>query len=133
MSTNADELIRRLCDALNAGETERAAELTDPDVVQFGTRGGMDQDRVMRGRQAVIDYWNDISEMWESLTYEPERIIESGDVVLVFWRETGRSARSDLEMESDTATVFKIRDGKILELRGYMNRDEALKAAGLAG
>jgi ketosteroid isomerase-like protein len=132
VTPSTDELIRTLCDALNAGDVGRAIELTDPDVVQYGTVGGMDQGMVLRGQQAVIDYWNDVSSTWASLRYEPERIIDSGEVVVVLWRETARSARSDLEVRSDTATIFKVREGRILELRGYMDRDEALAAADVA-
>jgi ketosteroid isomerase-like protein len=131
MSAGAEELIRELCDALNAGEIERAADLTHPDVVQYGTRGGIDQDRVFRGRQAVLEYWDEVGEAWASLSYEPERILESGDMVVVFWHETARSARADLEVQTSTAAICRIKDGKIAELRGYMDRDEALRAAGV--
>jgi ketosteroid isomerase-like protein len=132
MSTGAEELIRELCDALNVGDIERAADLTHPDVVQYGTRGGIDQDRVFRGRQTVVDYWNDIGDTWAAVRYEPEQIIESDDVIVVFWHETARSARSELEIETETAAVLKVRDGRIVELRGYMDRADALRAAGLA-
>jgi ketosteroid isomerase-like protein len=52
--------------------------------------------------------------------------------VVAFWRETGRSRHSDLEVESQTATVFRVRDGLIIEMTGYLDRDEALRAAGIA-
>jgi len=132
MSAGVEELIRELCDALNAGDVEAAAELTHPDVVQHGTRGGIDQDRVFRGRQSVVDYWNDVADTWAAVRFEPERIIDSGDAIVVFWHETARSARSELEIETETAAVLKVRDGKIVELRGYMDRADALRAAGLA-
>jgi ketosteroid isomerase-like protein len=131
MSANAEELIRQLCDALNANDVDRASRLIDPEVVVYGTRGGMDQDIVLRGRGALIEYWNDMTATWESLRYDPERIIESDDLLLVFWRETARSARGDLEFQSNTATIFNVGNGKILEIRGYMDRDEALEVAGL--
>lgn len=132
MRAGAEELIRELCDALNAGDVEAAAELTHPDVVQYGTRGGIDQDRVFRGRQSLVDYWNDVGDTWAAVRFEPERIIDSGDAIVVFWHETARSARSELEIETETAAVLKVRDGKIVELRGYMDRADALRAAGLA-
>lgn len=132
MSQSADELIREFCDALNTGDLERATDLLDPDVVQHGTRGGIDQDRVFRGLPTVLDYWNDVGDTWAAIRYEPERILESGDLIAVFWREKARSPRSEVEIETETAAIFKIRDGKIAELRGYMDRAEALRAAGLA-
>jgi ketosteroid isomerase-like protein len=133
MNDDPVEVIRELCDALNANDdTERMSRMTHPDVVQYGTRGGIDQGRVVRGRDAVQRYWGEIREAWESLRFEPEQLIERDDVVVAFWRETARSRHSDLEVESQTATVFRLRDGMIVEIRGYLDRDEALRAAGVA-
>jgi hypothetical protein len=36
-------------------------------------------------------------------------------------------------MQSDTAMLFKVRQQKIVEATGYLDREEALKAAGLPG
>jgi ketosteroid isomerase-like protein len=132
MSRRGSDVIRELCDALNSNDTERLSRLTDPDVVQYGTRGGIDQRRVFHGRAAVIGYWNEMAEAWESLRFDPERLIEAGDLVVAFWRERARSRHSDLELESNTATVFRLRDGKVVEVRGYLDREEALEAAGVA-
>ena len=125
-------VIRELCDALNANDAERLTRLTHPDVVQYGTRGGIDQERVFRGREAVMGYWNEMAEAWEALRFDPERLIEAGDLVVAFWRERARSRHSDLELESNTATIFRLRDGKVVEVRGYLDREEALQAAGVA-
>jgi ketosteroid isomerase-like protein len=131
--TSAVEVVRELCDAVNANDTERLWELMDPEVVQHGTRGGIDQDRMFRGREAVQAYWNEISGAWESLRVEPERLIEaSDDRVVALWRELARSRHSDIELESSTAMMFTLRDGMIVEIRGYIDRDEALAAAGVA-
>lgn len=126
------EIVRAVCDALMAVDRERFGELLDPEVVQYGTLGGIDQDRVMRGRQAVIDYWDEIVGAWEGITVDVERLIDAGDTVVVLWRETARSRHSELEIQSDTAMVFTVREGRIVEARGYMNRDQALEAAGVA-
>ena len=131
MSRSGSEVISELCDAVNANDVHRLTELTDPDVVQYGTRGGIDQERVFRGREAVMRYWNEMAEAWESLRFAPERLIESGDVVVAFWRERARSRHSDLELQSSTATIFRLRDGKVVEVRGYLDRGEALEAAGI--
>lgn len=133
MTPDAADVIRELAGALNANDFDRLVSVMDPEVVQYGTRGGIDQDRIVRGREAVLDYWEEVGEAWESQTFEPERIIEAGDVIVVLWHETARIRDSDLEVESGTASVIKVDDGKIVELRGYMDPDEALRAAGLTG
>lgn len=133
MTSGGADLVHELAAALNAGDFERLTQVMDPDVVQYGTRGGIDQDRIVRGREAVLAYWEEVGEAWESQTFEPERIIEAGDVIVVLWHETARIRDSDLEVESGTASLVKVDDGKVVELRGYMDPDEALRAAGLTG
>jgi ketosteroid isomerase-like protein len=130
-ATSAAEVVRELSAAWNAADRERQAVVLDPEVVQYGTRGGIDEGRVIRGREAVLEYWEDVGETWESLSFELERLIEAGDVAVAFWRETARSRQSDLELPYDTASVMRVRDGKIVEMTGYLDRDEALRAAGL--
>lgn len=131
MSSDAVAIVRELSRAMNEADFDRAATILDPEVVHHGTLGGIDQDRVVRGRDAVLEYWDEVGEAWESLRFEPERLIAREDVVVVFWRETARTRHSDFEIETQTAAVFRIRDGRICELRGYLDRDEALRAAGI--
>jgi hypothetical protein len=35
-------------------------------------------------------------------------------------------------METDTAMVYEVRDGHVVRIQGYMDRGEALGAAGLS-
>ena len=72
-------------------------------------------------------------EAWEKLVLETERYIDAGDHVVVFWHEVARSRHSEQEMETNTAVVYTVRDGRVVEARGYMDRAEALEAAGLSG
>jgi ketosteroid isomerase-like protein len=63
----------------------------------------------------------------------PDRFIEEGDVVVglgrteVRWIESGEIAH-----ESESAAVFRFRDGKIVMWQPFETHDAALKAAGLA-
>ena len=131
MTSGAAEVVRELAAAINGDDVQGLARLLDPEVVQYGTRGGVDQGRVIRGREAVLAYWDEIGEVWDSQTFEPERLIEGDDVVVALWHETAKIRNSDLEVESSTASLIKVRDGKVVELRGYMDPDEALRAAGV--
>lgn len=127
----AEELavVRTFCDAVVAGDLTRASGTLDPDVVCFGTRGGLDQDRVFRGPEAFAAYMAEIGDPWERLEFDVERLIDADEAVVVFWHETGQARHADLEVENDTAMIFKVRLGKIVEVRGYLDRDEALQAA----
>jgi ketosteroid isomerase-like protein len=128
---SAEELavVRTFCDALVADDRARMSDLLDPDAVWFGTRGGLDQERVVRGPEAFFAYLTEITDLWDRFDSEAERFIDTGDAVVVFWHETGLARHADLEVHSETAAVFKVREGKIVEVRGYLNREEALEAA----
>jgi ketosteroid isomerase-like protein len=58
-------------------------------------------------------------------------VIEADGVVVALWNETVRIRDSQSDIESSTASLIKVRDGRVVEMRGYMDRDEALRAAGL--
>jgi ketosteroid isomerase-like protein len=103
------------------------------DVVMHGTIGGLDEQRVMRGREEVLDYFEEIIDPWEGFAVDFEKVVEGpDDTYVVLMREVGRSPRADVEMVSETAMVLRIRDGVVHEMRGYLDRDAALAAAGVS-
>ncbi len=55
---------------------------------------------------------------------------ESG--IVAFGRTRNRGKASGVETETPLALVTKIRDGKTISIRAYLDRDEALEAAGLS-
>ena len=124
--------VQRFLDVLLAQDTTALADMLDPEVVWFGTRGGLDESQVLRGPAAVLAYMVEIQEPWEEFDVEIERIIESGDAVVVFMRESGRARHGGPEVQNDTAMIFKVRDERVVEITGYLDRDEALRAAGPA-
>lgn len=129
MSSEQLEVVRAFCEAGAAGDKERMSDRLDPDVVWFGTRGGLDQERVIRGREAFFEYYEEITELWDRFDAELESVDDVGDSVVVFWHEVGHSERADIEVERDTAAIFTVRGGLIVEVRGYLDRDDALRAA----
>jgi len=125
--------VQRFLDVLLAQDTTALADMLDPEVVWFGTRGGLDESQVLRGPAAVLEYILEIQEPWEEFGIEIEQIIEAGDGVVVFMRETGRARHGGPEVENHTAMIFKVRQERVVEVAGYLDRDEALRAAGVAG
>ena len=73
------------------------------------------------------------AEAWEELRLEAEEFIDAGDSVVVLLHEFRRGKGSGVEMETDTAVVYEVHNGRVVRLQGYMDRAEALEAAGLSG
>jgi ketosteroid isomerase-like protein len=128
MPSEALAVVRDFFDA-SAVDDARLSATLDPDVVWFGTRGGLDQAQVLRGPEAVIAYMREIREPWEQFDVKVERVIEVGDAVVVLMHETAQSRHGGPEMQNDTAVIIKVRQQKIVEMTGYLDRDEALRAA----
>jgi ketosteroid isomerase-like protein len=134
MSSEALAVVRAFFDLAASEDFARLGDLLDPDVVFFGTRGGLDEKRVLSGPEAVIEYVRDeITDPWVRYDVEAERFIGVGTTVVVFLHETGQPRHGDLELQSDTAMTFQVRQQKIVEATGYLDRDEALEAARRTG
>jgi ketosteroid isomerase-like protein len=70
-------------------------------------------------------------EPWAEVRWELERVVEGDGLVLSFYRAVGIGRRSGIEVVRDLAAVSRIRDGLIASERVYLDRDEAVEAAGL--
>lgn len=68
---------------------------------------------------------------WESHVLEAQRFIDAGDRVVVFWHEEGRGRSSGAQVTTDTAAIYMVSGGHVVEAQGYMDRSAALKVAGL--
>ena len=127
-----EPFVHTFLDLVVAQDTTALADMLDPEVVWFGTRGGLDESQVLRGPTAVLEYMREIQEPWEEFGVEIEQVIEAGDAVVVFMRETGRARHGGPEVQNDTAMIFKVRQERMVEITGYLDRDETLRAVGAA-
>jgi len=132
MTSEAVAVVRAFFDLGTAGDFARMADSLDPDVVLFGTRGGLDENQIVRGRDAWLEYMREIQDPWKRFDVEVERIIDGGHAIVVFMRETAQARHGDLEVQNDTAAIIKVRQHRIVEMTGYLDRHEALEAAGLS-
>jgi ketosteroid isomerase-like protein len=85
-----------------------------------------------RGHAGWRRWLEDWGAAWAEWSIEPEELIEAGDSVVVFIRMKTRGRGSGVEIERADAQVYRLRDGKIVRLDYYNDRQEALKAVGLA-
>jgi len=111
---------------------ERAAELIDPNVEMHGTVGGLWEGRVARGLPEILDsFMAEDLEAWEERRLDPQRFLHTDDLVVVL-NEYRRGKGSGIEVESETAVVFTVRQGRVIRVQGYLDQAAALEAAGLS-
>ena len=139
MSEENVEIVRKRFDTLNAfmrGELSREAlaELYDPQAEWHwhDRRIYPDLPQHLRGPE-VIEFGEQLRGAWVDLTTEPLEFIEApGDRVVTLIRQSGRGRESGVPIEVHAFQVFTIQDGKVRRAELFLERAEALEAAGLS-
>jgi ketosteroid isomerase-like protein len=101
----------------------------DPSVESVGVwQGGT----AYVGVEGFRQLWLDWLEPWTTYFTRVEEALDAGDRVVLLARDRGRRHDTDVEVEIIAASVWDIRDGKIVRVEFFGHRDEALAAAGLS-
>jgi ketosteroid isomerase-like protein len=87
---------------------------------------------VHRGIDAIAGQYERWEEAYPDLTVEPLEAKDGGDRVFVWMRFVGHGAASGVPIDMQPAHVHTLRDGKVERIVEYVERSEALEAAGLA-
>jgi ketosteroid isomerase-like protein len=131
MSRQDVEVVRKLHDAWLAGDNEAALSLFDPDaVIDMRARP---EGRIYRGPEGMYEAMRDWIESWDEYRFEPEDLLDAGaGSVVLLWREYGRGKGSGAGVEIRGATVWEVERGRVVGVRPYTDRRQALEAAGLS-
>jgi ketosteroid isomerase-like protein len=133
MSEENVEVMRRAAEAMISGDAATALDALDPEIEWHATVGGIDEGRVYRGPDEVAKAFADYFETWERIELRADEFLDAGgEEVVVLWHEVAKGRESGAVVETDTGTVNTIRDGKIVRVRSFMERAEALRVAGLS-
>lgn len=65
---------------------------------------------------------------WEHWHVEADDYLELGDYVIVLTRYHGRGKGSGVEIHQQGAHVFKVRDGKIVRLEIFADKEKAIES-----
>jgi ketosteroid isomerase-like protein len=132
MSQENVELVRRAYVAVNERDQATLEEIIAHDIELRATGRLPDAGTVIRGREAVKDWWTELLAALD-MRVEVDEYIDAGDAVVAVIRQTARGIASGVETTNRIVAVYRIRDGKLTRIDAYRNRREALEAAGLRG
>jgi ketosteroid isomerase-like protein len=132
MSEENVEVIRDIIAAMNEGDYERAMGHLADDVV-LGNPAGVFAG-TFRGREAVGEWFGDWFRTFDwNVHIDIREIAEIGDdCILLVHDLRGRGRGSGVDVEQTFAYLYRLREGKIARMDGYLSREEALEAAGLS-
>jgi uncharacterized protein len=85
-----------------------------------------DPEGVWRGYEGARRYSEDWIESFESLTMEPEELIDQGDRVVVRVRARAKGRGSGIEVENERFQAFTVRGGKVVRFEVHTSRESAL-------
>jgi ketosteroid isomerase-like protein len=131
MSREIVEVVRRSVSALAAGDWQRVFETWDPQIewnfereaVISGLHRGRDQ--VRAALSSFMTEWQDFAvEIEDVIGADPERVI-------MFLHLTGHGRGSGVPLDFRIANIFTIRGRRIVNVKEYFDREQALEAAGL--
>jgi ketosteroid isomerase-like protein len=132
MSQENVEVVRMFTVAFNAGDIDAVVACCNPNVEfhsTFAAVGG----GVYHGHDGIRKWYRDLKEIWgEELRSDLETLFEVGESMLVFTVLRGRGQQSGVDVELPAAMVVRLRDGLLVNLKGYSHREDALKDLNVA-
>ena len=131
MNPDHAELISRSMDAWNRRDRP-AAEACLHEDAEFHSAMTNVVGKTYRGRDAILSVWDEFDQQWASISWEVEEFLDAGDDrVVTLHRVAATGRESGIEVTRELGGVWEIRDGRIAGFWIYLDRDEALEAAGL--
>jgi ketosteroid isomerase-like protein len=88
--------------------------------------------QTFRGKEGLQRWTDTTREVWEEWRFIPERFLDAGgDRVLVLVRVVARGGASGVGLDRETAHMWTIEHGRVTRCEVYLDRAEAVAAAGL--
>jgi ketosteroid isomerase-like protein len=132
MSQANVEVVRGIWEADRRRDVEAVQAAYAPNVEWEDHAGLWGDWGVARGPDGIRQAWRRWYEAFEDVDMEFGEVAANGDVVVVTYHLSARGRGSGVEVELAITLVWTLHAGKVVRIRAYTNRDEALEAAGLA-
>jgi ketosteroid isomerase-like protein len=135
MSQENVEIVRRIYekweDLVLADPDDKSFDDFFDSAIEVDNSNAVFDGAVYCGRDGLREYLALLREAWTSLRLEPEELIRVGeDQVVVAQRIFPRST-GGVEVIARSATTYTFRDGKVIRIKTFQSKAEALEAAGL--
>ena len=125
------EITGRFFDAFERDGLDGLLRQLHPEI-EWTTTGAFIEAATYRGHEEVRNYLGSMLSEFENPRVVPEELIEAGDQAVSSWRFSGQGKQSGAAVELTLTSVSSLRDGKIVRIRNYPDKAEALEAVGLS-
>jgi ketosteroid isomerase-like protein len=124
------EIVKALLAAYGRRDIPAMLALMGPDVELHEWPESPDA-RTYRGHDGMVRAIEAWEEVWERIDFEPAELIDLGDRVFMAVLNRMRGRGSSVEVSADAFHVYTLRDGKVVGMEFFMDRERARRAAGL--
>jgi ketosteroid isomerase-like protein len=126
------EIVRRAHQALNDGDMEALVTVCDAHF-RLDMSDRVLNPAVYDGHEGIRRFYSEVTEVWESFTWEPIELHEVDDFVVAVLHSRGKGRSSGLELDRRSAMVWRVEDDRALSLTFYRNPQQALAVASTNG
>jgi ketosteroid isomerase-like protein len=131
MSEESVEVVRQIFAAFNSEDIDLILAFTHPDFEVEVPPDLSTEPDTYRGHDGMRRYWESFRDAMEEIRFEPERVWDAGQVVVVAMHVTAKGRRTAISVEQRIAGLWTICNGKAIRVRVYVSLSEALQAVGL--
>ena len=133
MSQENVELFRRGAEAWDRGDLDELLALYDAEAeLDFVRFEGWVERPVFRGRAAIRAFFEQWREAFADYRYVVERYVDAGERVLALCSQSGAGPGSTGLAMMRLAQIATFKDGLIVRMENYSDREQALDAVGLS-
>ena len=104
----------------------------DPDVVYEDSVLPDHAGEAYRGHEGVLRAVDGWFEPAQWVLVEFEQIIDAGDRLVSIHKARTKARHTGIEIDTPLVYLWTFRDGKVIQIRAFVDVEEALEAAGLA-
>jgi len=131
MSQENVEVVRQIFEAFNSEDIDLILSFTHSDFeVEVPPDFSAEPD-TYRGHDGMRRYWQSFQDAMDEIRFQPERLWDAGQVVVVVMHVTAKGRQTAIPVEQRGVGVWTICDRKVMRLRLYASLSEAFKAVGL--
>jgi ketosteroid isomerase-like protein len=131
MSQENVDVVRGLWEADRRRDVDAVRAAYAPDAEWEDHAGLWGDWGVARGPDGIRHAWRRWYEAFEEVHFEFGEVAAGGDQVVVTYQLSARGRGSGVEVRQTLTLVWTLEAGRVVRVRAYMSRAEALEAAGL--
>ncbi len=127
MSHQNVEVVRSMYEAFANHDRETLVAHLDPEMRVYDRAVHPDAS-VYEGHEGFMRFAQTDWDAFDEVRYDPQDFVAHGEYVVVPIKQGGRVKGTELGVQESIVNVWKLRQGKCVELRNYSTMGEALEA-----